>query len=135
MFMCIFCNIAKHLTDAHIVYEDNVVIAFLDSDPINEGHILIVPKEHYSDIDGIPDEVSFHIMHIAKKIVTAIKAIYNPDGYSIMQNGGIFNDIGHFHLHIFPRYSDDGFGWTNNEKDADYLKQVADKIAVTLQTL
>lgn len=133
--MCIFCDIAKHTLDANIVYEDNLIIAFLDSNPINEGHILIVPKEHYLDIDEIPEEITSHITFIAKKIVTALKNIYRPDGYSIMQNGGIFNDIGHFHLHIFPRYSDDGFDWTVNEKETEYSKKIAEKIAVTLQTL
>ncbi|MBQ5317908.1 MAG: HIT family protein [Oscillospiraceae bacterium] len=133
--MCIFCDIAKHTLDANIVYEDDLITAFLDSNPINEGHILIVPKEHYLDIDEIPEEITSHITFIAKKIVTALKNIYRPDGYSIMQNGGIFNDIGHFHLHIFPRYSDDGFDWTVNKKEAEYSKKVAEKIAVTLQTL
>ncbi len=133
--MCIFCDIAKHTLDANIIYEDNLIIAFLDSNPINEGHILIVPKEHYLDIDEIPEDITSHIMFVAKKIVTALKNIYHPDGYSIMQNGGIFNDIGHFHLHIFPRYSNDGFNWIDNEKEAEYSKKVAEKIAVTLQAL
>lgn len=133
--MCIFCDIAKHTLDANIVYEDNLIIAFLDSNPINEGHILIVPKEHYLDIDEIPEDITSHITFFAKKIVTALKSIYHPDGYSIMQNGGVFNDIDHFHLHIFPRYSDDGFDWTVNEKEAEYSQKVAEKIAVTLQTL
>ncbi|MBQ8787792.1 MAG: HIT family protein [Oscillospiraceae bacterium] len=133
--MCIFCDIAKHTLDANIVYEDNLIIAFLDSNPINEGHILIVPKEHYLDIDEIPEDITSHITFIAKKIVTALKTTYHPDGYSIMQNGGIFNDIGHFHLHIFPRYSGDGFDWTDTKKEIEYSKKVAEKIAVTLQTL
>lgn len=133
--MCIFCDIAKHTLDTNIVYEDNVVIAFLDSNPINEGHILIVPKEHYLDIDEIPENINSYIISIAKKIVTTLKSIYHPDGYTIMQNGRIFNDIGHFHLHIFPRYSDDDFDWTDNEKEVEYSKMVADKIAVTLQSL
>lgn len=132
--MCIFCDIAKHTLDANIVYEDDLITAFLDSNPINEGHILIVPKKHYLDIDEIPEEITSHITFIAKKIVTTLKNIYRPDGYSIMQNGGIFNDIGHFHLHIFPRYSDDGFDWIDNKKEAEYSKKVAEKIAVTLQS-
>ncbi len=132
--MCIFCDIAKHTLDANIVYEDDLIIAFLDSNPINEGHILIVPKEHYLDIDEIPEGITSHIIYIAKRIVTAIKNIYHPNGYSIMQNGGKFNDIGHFHLHIFPRYLNDGFDWTDGEKEVEYSKRVAEKIAVTLQT-
>ena len=71
--MCTFCDIVKHTLDANIVYEDNLIIAFLDSNPINEGHILIVPKEHYLDIDEIPEDITSHIMFVAKKIVTALK--------------------------------------------------------------
>lgn len=110
---CIFCHKEKIVTD--IVYEDELVLAFLDMEPINEGHILLIPKKHYLDVDEIPDEVLSHLMIISKKIVSALKEIYCPDGYSIMQNGGKFNDVGHYHLHIFPRYKRDVFGWTYGE--------------------
>ncbi len=113
---CIFCH--KELLSTDIVYEDELVMAFMDINPINEGHVLLVPKEHYLDADEIPDETLSHIMLISKKIVIALKEIYRPEGYSIMQNGGAFNDIGHYHMHIFPRYSGDGFGWTYGEFQA-----------------
>ena len=100
---CTFCKIANKEIESNIVYESNNIIAFLDIDPINEGHILVIPKEHYLDIDEIPKELLTRLLDITQKIVIAIKKTYNPNGYSIMQNGGKFNDIGHFHLHIFPR--------------------------------
>ncbi len=65
MSECVFCDRDKIITD--FVYEDNAVMAFLDSDPINEGHILIIPKEHYLDVDEIPDEILTHLMIISKK--------------------------------------------------------------------
>ena len=123
---CIFCNKDKIATD--IFYEDEFVMAFLDFEPINEGHVLIVTKEHYFDIDEIPDDVLSHLIIIAKKIVKALKDLYNADGYSIMQNGGEFNDIGHFHLHIFPRYKDDGFGWTYGEDKKLVNSEIAERI-------
>lgn len=59
---------------------------------------------------------------------------YHPDGYSIMQNGGEFNDAGHYHMHIFPRYAGDGFGWTyGNEKrtvNSEIAKQIREQITV-----
>lgn len=131
MNQCIFCDKNKIITD--FVYEDNIVMAFMDMDPINEGHILLVPKEHYLDADEIPDEILTHLMIISKKIVSALKEIYEPDGYTIMQNGGKFNDIGHYHLHIFPRYINDGFGWIyGSEKtktNAEIAKKIKDKIS------
>ena len=123
---CVFCNKEKIVTD--IVYEDERVMAFMDMDPINEGHVLIVPKEHYLDCDEIPDEILCHLMKISKKIVKALKVIYMPDGYSIMQNGGIFNDVGHYHMHIFPRYKDDGFGWSFGKDVKNVNSEIAKRI-------
>lgn len=128
---CIFCNRENLTTD--IVYEDELVMAFMDIAPINEGHVLLIPKKHYLDVDEIPDATLSHLMIISKKIVAALKEIYKPDGYSIMQNGGMFNDVGHYHLHIFPRYSGDGFGWTSweekniNTEMAKRLKDIIEK--------
>lgn len=131
MNQCIFCNKENIATD--FVYEDEMVMAFMDMDPINEGHILLVPKNHYVDVDEVPDDVLAHLMIISKKIVSALKEIYRPDGYSIMQNGGAFNDIGHYHLHIFPRYDGDGFGWTYGQEpkevNGEITKRIREKIS------
>ena len=123
MNQCIFCNKENIVTD--FVYKDEMVMAFMDMDPINEGHILLVPKNHYLDVDEVPDDVLAHLMIISKKIVSALKEIYRPDGYSIMQNGGAFNDIGHYHLHIFPRYDGDGFGWTYGQEPKEVNVEIA----------
>ncbi len=128
---CVFCHKEKILTD--MVYEDDTVMAFMDMEPINEGHILLVPKEHYFDVDEVPDEVLAHLMIVSKKIVSVLKEIYNPNGYSIMQNGGMFNDIGHYHLHIFPRYLNDGFGWIYGKDTKIVNKKIAMKIKEKLQ--
>ena len=129
---CIFCHLENLTT---VIYEDDVVKAFLDIAPINEGHVLLIPKTHYLDTDEMPDEVLTHLMLVSKKIIAAIKKVYKPDGYSVMQNGGQFNDIGHYHMHIFPRYQGDGFGWTcgegeklTNEQIAGKLKEALDRI-------
>lgn len=128
---CLFCNKENITTD--IVYEDEMVMAFMDIDPINEGHVLVVPKNHYLDADDMPDEVLSHLMMVAKKIVRALKEIYNPDGYTIMQNGGDFNDVGHFHLHIFPRYQNDGFGWTYGNETKNVNLVIAKRIKERIQ--
>ena len=127
---CVFCHKEELVTD--LVYEDALVMAFMDMEPINEGHVLLVPKEHYLDADEIPDETLSHLMLVSKKIVSAIKEIYKPEGYSIMQNGGAFNDVGHYHMHIFPRYRGDGFGWTYGEDakavNSEIAKRIREKI-------
>lgn len=123
---CIFCHKENITTD--IVYEDDQVMAFMDMDPINEGHVLLVPKKHYLDVDELPDDVLFRLMQVSKKIVSALKEINRPDGYSIMQNGGEFNDVGHYHLHVFPRYKGDGFGWTYGKGTKKVNAEIAKKI-------
>ncbi|MDE6531075.1 MAG: HIT family protein [Lachnospiraceae bacterium] len=126
MCECVFCHKEQIKTD--FVYEDEFVMAFMDMEPINEGHVLLVPKQHYLDVDEIPDELLAHLMIVSKKIVTALKEIVRPDGYSIMQNGGTFNDVGHYHLHIFPRYADDGFGWTFCSEGKAVNSEIAEQI-------
>lgn len=126
MCECVFCHKEKIITD--FVYEDELVMAFLDMEPINEGHILLVPKQHYLDVDEILDELLAHLMIVSKKIVAALKEIYHPDGYSIMQNGGEFNDVGHYHMHIFPRYTGDGFGWTYGSEQKAVNTKIAERI-------
>ena len=126
--MCIFCDIAEHKTKAVVVYENDDIMAFLDSSPINEGHVLIIPKKHYLDADEMPDELLSDIITVSKRIVSAIKKTYKPSGYSIMQNGGQFNDTGHYHMHVFPRYQNDGFGWTDSGEKYDSSEEVAAKI-------
>lgn len=114
---CEFCNIALHKKPVKMIREDDLVCAFLDMDPINEGHILIIPKKHVPDIDEMDERTLNRMMVMAKELVAALKEVFHPEGYSIMQNGGVFNDTGHFHLHVFPRYRGDGFGWTFGEND------------------
>lgn len=126
---CVFCKIANQKVEAHIIYESHLVVCFLDLEPINEGHILIVPKIHYSDVDKLHDEVIIEIMLVSKRILKALKKTYEFPGYSIMQNGGEFCDFGHYHMHIFPRFHGDGFGWQfGNCNLQAYNKNVAAKI-------
>jgi len=68
------------------------------------------------------------MMILSKRIVKVIKEKYSPDGYSIMQNGGEFNDIGHYHMHVFPRYKGDGFGWTFSDKKHVFSQEIAKEL-------
>ena len=125
---CIFCKIVKGELPSNLVFEDDLIMCFLTNEPINEGHVLIIPKNHYLDTDEIPTEVVTSMMVLSKRIVKVIKEKYSPDGYSIMQNGGEFNDIGHYHMHVFPRYKGDGFGWTFSDKKHDFSQEIAKEL-------
>lgn len=137
---CVFCRIANHKeTEATMIYESKLVACFLDIEPINEGHILIIPKSHCSDLDELTDDAIIEIMRVSKKILNALKQVYEFPGYSMMQNGGEFCDFGHYHMHIFPRYYGDGFGWTcreenlseNSRNSATKIKQVLLNIEIS----
>lgn len=131
---CPFCDIIDKEIRSDIVYETENVIAFLDIDPINEGHILVVPKIHKSSLHEIPLSVLTDTMDALRKISVAINDVYKNKGYSIMQNGGEFCDFGHIHFHIFPRYENDGFGWKYPEESFEASDKVAKRIAAALQT-
>lgn len=117
---CIFCKIINKEIESYVVYEDELVSCFLDNDPINEGHILIVPKKHYCDVDEIDDITLERVMKLYKILVRVIKEEFNPDGYTMMQNGGKFNEIRHYHMHVFPRYKEDEFSWNSKELKCEH---------------
>lgn len=126
--MCVFCQIITKEASAHIVYEKEKAIAFLDIDPIYDGHILVVPKLHENTITKIPSDYLTEIMDIAKKIVRVYEEDFGHTGYSIMQNGGECCDFGHFHLHVFPRKQRDGFGFTYPSEGGHYTEEIAKDI-------
>jgi diadenosine tetraphosphate (Ap4A) HIT family hydrolase len=127
---CRFCQLANGAISSFVVYEDECVTCFLSLEPISEGHTLIVPKKAYLDIDELDSKTATHVMKTAALISTAMKALYNPDGISIMLNGGAINDVGHFHMHVFPRVKGDGFGWTFGRYNQSefYTKEVQEKL-------
>jgi len=96
----------------NIIYEDSDVRVVLAYDPISKGHVVIIPTKKFRDIDELPKAILNKIMKLAQCYVQLLKHKYSPKGYSIMQNGGDFNDTGQFHLHIFPRNSKEEFSWT-----------------------
>ena len=82
---------------------------FLDHEPFYTGHTLIVPKQHVVEVDELDDVVAKSIMDASKLIAKAIKVLYKPDGITICQNGGIFNELTHYHMHVVPRYKERSF--------------------------
>ena len=81
----------------------------LDHAPFYPGHTLIVPKQHVVEVDELDDVVAKSIMDASKLIAKAIKALYKPDGVTVCQNGGVFNELTHYHMHVVPRYKERSF--------------------------
>ena len=101
---CIFCKIIKGEIPSYTVYEDDIVKVFLDINPLSNGHMLIIPKEHYQDLDDIDINTLSHIMEIAKKMKKLLEERLNIDGLTLIQNNGDVQEVKHYHLHLKPYY-------------------------------
>src|SRR3990170_6159228 len=103
---CIFCKIVRKQAPASFVYEDESVMAFLDIRPLNLGHTLVIPKEHYETIYEIPDELIGRIHKIVKRTALAMKRATEADGITVIQQNerAAGQEIFHLHVHVVPRY-------------------------------
>ena len=104
--MDIFCKIIDNEVPSYKIYEDDLVIAFLDVNPIVNVHTLIVPKKHYKDLYDLDGDTFTHIIDVAKKIGPMIEEKLGADGITLVQNNGLYQEVKHFHLHIRPQYKD-----------------------------
>lgn len=109
---CIFCAIVAGEIDSHTVYEDDAVMAFLDANPLVEGHTLIIPKDHHPTTEGMPASVGAAIGRTIAQLTPAIEAAVDADASTVGINNGpaAGQEIEHCHAHIVPRYEDDGGG-------------------------
>ena len=103
---CIFCKIAQKQAPSSVIFEDKTVMAFLDIRPLNIGHSLVIPKDHYADIFDIPKDILGQVHQVTKPIAFAVKKATDADGVSIIQQSGraAGQDIFHFHVHVVPRF-------------------------------
>ncbi len=114
----IFTKIIKREMPANIIYEDDLVIAFLDISQATLGHTLVVTKREYENIFELDDKISAHLYKVVVKLSKAINKAFNPSGLNILNNNGQVagQTVFHYHIHIIPRYneSDVNFTLTNN---------------------
>jgi histidine triad (HIT) family protein len=112
MSHCIFCDILNDRAEATFVYRDDLVSAFMDIQPINRGHVLVVPNAHATYLSELPEHVGSQMFRVAQKMAAAIRTsglkcegidIFLADGEAAMQ------EILHVHMHVFPRFEGDGF--------------------------
>ncbi|SEB86808.1 HIT family protein [Paenibacillus sp. GP183] len=110
---CLGCRISNGIEpNLNIIFETELITCVLDIAPFNEGHTLILPKKHYWDIEEMDRDTAHAVMDASIKISKLLKELYNADGISVCQNGGVFNDLTHYHMHIIPRFKGDGFSWS-----------------------
>lgn len=129
---CKFCDIANKKAEAEIIFEDTKVIAFMDIRPIQLGHLLVIPKEHYIEFIDIPDDCLTQLILAAKIVTDAMVKSLNPDGYNLFCNNGhaAGQSVFHYHMHVTPRYFDDELKFKVNFKkyENSMMKEFAEKI-------
>ncbi|MBI5644601.1 HIT family protein [Candidatus Kaiserbacteria bacterium] len=107
---CIFCKITSGHVPAEVLYEDEKTISFLDIQPMNDGHALVIPKAHAADIFAIPEADWLAVTSTVHKVAQAVEKALSPDGLNIVMNnksaGGQI--VFHAHVHVIPRKEGDG---------------------------
>lgn len=133
---CLFCKIITGEIPSSKIYEDEKCYAFLDINPVNIGHTLLVPKEHSTNLYDTSDESLAHLAPVMKKLAIAIKSAVGADGINIeMNNDPVAGQlIFHTHIHIVPRFEGDGFThWHGARKYHEgEMREVAEKISQLL---
>lgn len=128
---CLFCKIINNQIPATKIYEDDKIIAFLDINPVNPGHALVVPKEHFENFLSISDEIAQELVVVMKKIAKAATEALNLEGFNIEQNNGLVAGqiVPHLHFHIVPRHKDDGLRhWPGKSYQEGEMEEIAKKI-------
>jgi histidine triad (HIT) family protein len=145
-YRCPFCQIAAGLPDpltqpSDVVYRTRRVTGFIASHwfPNNPGHVLLIPNQHYENLYDLPVREAVYLHSAAKKIALAMKAIYGCDGISTRQHNEPAGnqDVWHFHLHVFPRWSGDDLYMTTRDRrltSVQERKPFADKLKLFLST-
>lgn len=131
---CIVCDIIQGKQKAHIIYEDNNFISFLDIHPLFLGHSLLAPKQHIETFYQLPQELGNELISKMQLIGTAITRMMNAQGSFIAMNNVVSQSIAHLHIHIVPRNKGDGlkgFFWPRmrykSEEEAINIKNILEK--------
>jgi histidine triad (HIT) family protein len=108
---CPFCDLIRGAGEVSMCYEDTEVVAFMDIQPVNAGHVLVVPREHYESLEDIPHALATHLFDVAMQLAPVVQHVGAADGMNIVVNSGAAagQDVFHFHVHVIPRCADDGF--------------------------
>jgi histidine triad (HIT) family protein len=128
---CVFCRIVSGLLPAAVVSETPTLLAIMDRYPATRGHMLILPKQHIENLYGMPDQLAASLMAQATALAKVMQRQLAPAGLNLIQANGTpaGQTIEHFHMHLVPRYANDGvslhFGHGEAPADMDALESIA----------
>jgi len=109
---CVFCAIVDGEIPAHTVHETGTTLAFLDANPLAEGHALVVPKAHHARLDEMPADLAADVFAAVHELVPRVEAAVDADAVTVGVNDGAAagQEVPHAHVHLVPRTADDGHG-------------------------
>ncbi|OZI15860.1 HIT family protein [Bordetella genomosp. 7] len=98
---CLFCRIARQQIPAHVVHQDDDILAFLDIQPVRRGHVLIIPRQHYAYFEDMPDALAGRIMALGQQLARAMKRLYQVERVGFVYTG---IHVAHAHAHLIPMH-------------------------------
>ncbi len=129
---CVFCGIRDGRIPAVSVYEDDRTLAIMDINPLNDGHTLVLTRTHAETLYELPPDDCRAVLLAARAVALAIRDALRPDGLNLLQANGraAFQSVPHFHLHLVPRWMNDGKGldWPLEPGNPDRIREVGAKI-------
>ena len=133
---CIFCRIASGQVPAHTVYQDEHVLGFMDTSPLADGHLLVIPRDHYERITDMPPEAIGRLFAQAGRLGGALLQVTGTEGLNVLQNNGRVagQAVMHVHVHLIPRREGDGLGyrWSAGQYPPGRAEQLAGAIKAAL---
>ena len=133
---CIFCKIVAGKIPCFKLYEDGETLAFMDINPVHDGHCLVIPKAHHPTVFDTPPDIFAAVARSTVKVAKAVKHTVALDGLNLLQaNGpGAAQSVMHFHVHVLPRQRDDELkmNWTPTPGDNTHIAKIAERIRSAL---
>ena len=133
---CVFCKIRDGQIPSLKIYEDAATLAFMDINPLNSGHCLVITKTHAPNLFEAPVEDLQAAIVTAQRVAQAIREGLKPDGLNMLQANGVaaFQSVLHFHLHLIPRWTGDGkgFDWKLVPGHREQIMKVGERIRALL---
>lgn len=108
---CTFCDIIRGAGEVSLCYEDADALAFMDIQPVNAGHVLVVPREHYESLEDVPPQLAMHLFDISMRLAGVVRQVTGCEGLNVVVNSGAAagQNVFHYHVHVIPRRDGDGF--------------------------
>ena len=129
---CVFCKIVAAEIPCFKVYEDEATLAFMDINPVGDGHVLVIPKAHFADVVAVSEDAIGAVAAAAREVARAVQAALAPSGLNLLQCNGeaAAQSVQHFHMHVIARRIDDGLkmNWPIVPGDMAAIAATAERI-------